>query len=406
MSDPAPLEGDVLLHCLTAGWIDERQAQAARDEAKRWHQAGNQVSMPTLLYGLGFLEQARAQALESTSPLPAPPEQIGPYAILERLGSGGMGDVYRAVDIEGRIVALKLLAEQYHLRVDASRRFRREARITRKLRHPHIVRTLDSGKDGVFRWLAMELVPGPTLKQRMDGRHCLSDEHGIVLLGQVATAMRAAGKFGILHRDIKPANIILAAPRAGWDEPFCAKLCDFGLANAGAIAVGDPNGSSALDITANGISLGTPHYMSPEQAQGHRDLDQRTDIYAMGAVLFHCLTGKTVHPGGDSQTIMTQQVLGGIDFRPLQYRHVSPALTTLLQSMLERDVAKRVQDWDSVLVQVHMLAPHLTVAIASDEATRNGSGLWSSVSRIMRWSVGAIIGFAALGSAIWWILCG
>jgi eukaryotic-like serine/threonine-protein kinase len=246
---------------------------------------------------------------------------FGPYKIVEKIGAGGMGDVYRALDTRlEREVALKLISDSFlvsdagggspspagtpHSRVHLSHeRFLREARAAATLNHPNICAIHDVGEQDGQPYLVMELLRGETLKQYLT-HHSLSPIEVLTLGQQAASALAAAHARGIVHRDIKPANLFVVD---GGRDRKQLKILDFGLAKKqGAEASPDsryfdtrshPDGATGtLDLTTPGSTVGTAAYMSPEQAKGD-PLDARTDLFSLGSVLYEMATGQTPFAG-------------------------------------------------------------------------------------------------------------
>lgn len=207
---------------------------------------------------------------------PAPGQTFGIYAIDSLLGRGGMGTVYLATDERlGRRVALKVLAPELAGDDDFRARFLRESKLAASLDHPNVIPIYDAAEiDGVL-YLAMRYVDGPSLHTLLRARGALTPEEAIRIAEQIGGALDAAHAAGLVHRDVKPANVLLAEPGSH------AYLCDFGLAKQ----------MSEAGATRTGVFLGTVDYCAPEQIEG-RPVDGRADLYALGGVLFHCLTGR------------------------------------------------------------------------------------------------------------------
>jgi len=226
-------------------------------------------------------------------------ETLGHYKILERIGAGGMGEVFRARDTRlGRTVAIKVLTPAVAADPDRRARFLQEARATASLSHPNIATLYEIGEDQGQMFLVFEYVPGDTLKKLIAGR-AMNPRRVIDLAVQIADALAEAHAEGIIHRDIKPDNIIVT-PKGN------AKILDFGLATWTAGGAEREHAATMLE-TAPGATIGTVAYMSPEQALGER-VDQRTDIFSFGAVLFEMLTGKLPFNAGSSTALALQIV--------------------------------------------------------------------------------------------------
>ncbi|NJM08568.1 serine/threonine protein kinase, partial [Candidatus Gracilibacteria bacterium] len=201
---------------------------------------------------------------------------LGRFTIIEELGRGGMAVVYKAVQSDlDRVVALKVLPLELSRDSSYIARFRHEARSAARLEHPHIVPIYEIGEADGAHFIAMKFIPGQTLKEVIQQEHAMGLARAVELLTPIAAALDYAHRHGVVHRDIKPSNMMLTGE--GW-----MYLTDFGLAK----------GATAGDgLTRTGTVMGTPEYMSPEQAQGLLEVGPASDIYALGVVLYEMLTG-------------------------------------------------------------------------------------------------------------------
>jgi eukaryotic-like serine/threonine-protein kinase len=314
------------------------------------------------------------------------------YHVEREIGAGGMATVYLAQDLRhDRNVAVKVLRPELGALIGADR-FLAEIKTTAHLQHPHILSLLDSGEAAGFLYYVMPYVEGESLRSRLSREHQLPIEDAVRIAREAADALDYAHRHGIIHRDIKPENILLTEEHA--------LVADFGIARAldgGAgtrSRVGGQRGSGAEErLTETGLSLGTPAYMSPEQAAGERSLDGRTDIYSLGVVLYEMLAGEPPHTGPTAQAIMARRLS---EAAPPVVR-VRPAVPDSIDAALRRALAPVPADRFPRAIDFcrALTLPSAAVTIPSQpaDATRVAT---PRISRTMLLGLGFLLGLGVL----------
>jgi eukaryotic-like serine/threonine-protein kinase len=277
-------------------------------------------SLGDLMIELGFITKAQLDLALAEQRRRLKDLVVGPYHIIDKLGSGGMGAVYRAqVPDTGVEVALKLLPKKWSNDPNFLSRFHREAKLGMDLNHPHLVRTIDFGESKGTYYIAMEVVEGGTLDHHLHVSGAIPERTALKIARDLLGAMQYAHEKGLIHRDIKPSNIL-------FDREGKSKLSDFGLVKAV-----DPD----PEFMTQGTTVGTPHYMAPEQARGE-PLDIRADLYAMGATLYHALTGQTPF-SGSSAAVMHSHLKRELPPPETLNPNLSPGCVAIIKRLMAKD---------------------------------------------------------------------
>ena len=295
------------------------------------------------------------------------------YRLERELGHGGMATVYLAQDLKhDRAVALKVLKPELAHALGPER-FLREIQVTAQLDHPHILPLLDSGDAGGFLYYVMPYVQGETLRTRLTREKQLPLDDALQIAAEVADALNYAHGQGIVHRDIKPENLLLAGRHV--------RVADFGIARAVTAAGGD-------SLTATGVAIGTPVYMSPEQAGGSKDVDGRSDLYSLGCVLYEMLAGHPPFTGGTAHEILARHSMDAVPSLAAARPTVPEGLERAIATALAKVPADRFS----------------TAAQFADALARRGSsatvGAARSSRRVARLAVIAVAGMVTVGGAI------
>jgi eukaryotic-like serine/threonine-protein kinase len=349
----------------------------------------------------------RPGALTSLDGNPMLDRDFGPYKIVAALGTGGMGEVYRAHDRKlGRDVALKFLPAHFTADPERRARFAREARVLATLNHPNIGAIYGLEEAGGQSALVLELVEGPTLANRLQ-QGPMKITEALAVARQIAEALEAAHEKGIVHRDLKPANVVLH--RAAASEPsgsdIRAKVLDFRLAKPIVLLGRDSptvHPADSFDWTAEGRIVGTPAYMSPEQTRG-QGVDKRTDIWAFGCVLFEMLSGRRPFDGNTATDTFARILEHEPDWSGL------PAATPdvvrkLLKRCLEKDLSHRLRDIGDARLELEDARSPLR---AVSTGTFREHGRWQSRGRwrVLAGVAAAFVSGAAVGG-VWWVQTG
>ncbi|HEX7898981.1 MAG TPA: protein kinase [Planctomycetota bacterium] len=283
---------------------------------------------------------AHIQKLQSQASGGAGKLQIPGYEILSKIGQGAMGSVYKARQVSmDRVVAVKVLAGRYSKDRSFVERFLREARAVAKLNHENVISGIDVGELAGLHYFVMEFVDGAPVTSIMRKEPRIPEKRCLEIGQHVARALSHAHKHGIVHRDVKPENIMITSSGV-------AKLCDLGLAKQ---TKGDTG------ATMDGQSVGTPNYISPEQARGEENIDIRSDIYSLGCTLYHMATGTTPFDGPNPMVVMTKHVTEWAEQPKKRHPGLSDGFNGLVVKMMQKRREDRPQDPEALLTEIDIL---------------------------------------------------
>ncbi len=330
MADPTPSEAGPTFESVAVerGYVSPVQLDECREIRKKVAEAGLETSLEEVLVKKGFLNRQQVTAINASLGR-GPRAVIEGYTILEKIAQGGMGAVYKARQTSmDRVVAIKVLLPKFAKEKDAVDRFLREAKAIAKLSHPNIVAGIDAGVANGIYYYAMEFIDGDSMDRvvRRDG--AMHWSQALPVIQQVAGALDHAHRQGFVHRDIKPGNI-LRLPDGS------VKLADLGLAR---MASGDD-----IYLTQTGVILGTPAYISPEQARSERMIDIRSDLYSLGITLFEFLSGRPPYESDNAIVVVTKHTSSDVPVQKLLDARVPEDVVEVVRKMCARDRRVRYQ---------------------------------------------------------------
>ncbi len=284
--------------------------------------------LAVILVKRGWLAEEQAKQVYALIEPEGRQTQIAGYRLVEKIGRGAMGTVYKAIHLNlHRVVAIKILRRELISEKTHVERLKSEASILASLDHPNIVRALDAGESNGFPYVVMEYVEGETLRDRINREGPLSENEALRIARALADALERARRMGVVHRDVKPGNVLMSK-RGG--EP---KLMDLGLAK----------GPVDLELTQHGATVGTPQFISPEQAEDPRKADTRSDIYSLGATLYAMLTGRPPFKGATLAEILTKVLYEQPTPVRARNQRISPETGYLVERMMLKDPTLRYQ---------------------------------------------------------------
>jgi eukaryotic-like serine/threonine-protein kinase len=336
-SDPR-LDEERLLHALVSrGLTTAQEAKACR--AGPNGEAGPEPLLARMTAAGALTDSQARRAKEELSTLLG--QEIPGYLLMEKLGKGSMGLVYKARQISmDRLVAVKLLHPRLAADPEFLKRLTHEAHLAAKLSHNNIVQAIDVGSAGPLHYFVMELVEGKTIRQELDAGKVYGEREALEIVIQIAQALQHAAKRGLIHRDVKPANIVLTADGV-------AKLADLGMARQTA--------DLARVKRERGLTIGTPYYIAPEQVRGLEDVDVRADLYSLGATLYHMTTGQPPFPGKGVERILEAHLNEELTPPDHINQQLSSGLGEVVELLMAKDRRRRYATAEDLIIDLECL---------------------------------------------------
>ena len=328
---------------LRAGVVDEsalRQGLSLQDDLFK---QGKVVSLDRVLVARGLIPREALTTLSVGDPVAKQP--FANYRLLRAVGEGGSSVVYEAIyKPNGAQVAVKVLDAVQSLRQDLLERFYEEARLLISLEHENVVAGYEVGSEHGLHFFSMDYIQGPTVLQMIERAGAIEPQTAIWVTVQLARALAHLHHKGLLHRDIKPGNVMI-------DATGRARLIDLGLARRMERPEPAPDAGEAA------LTVGTVEYISPEQARGRDDLDERTDVYSLGVTLYHMAVGDVPFHGETSYEVMAKHILTALDAMKVKTRRIPPAVHYAITKMMAKDREFRYRDCDQVVADLARFLP-------------------------------------------------
>ncbi len=314
---------------LKLGYVSKEQLRKALAIQKKLEKQGkNPPRIGEILVQKGFMSEEEAQSVFRLQGIKGGHTNIEGYEILEKIGQGSMGNVYRAKQLSmDRTVALKILSPDLAKDEKFVERFFREARSVARLNHPKIMQGIDVGESNGVHYFVMEYLDGPTVGDIVRRGGAMDQRRAIHIAEQISQALEHASEHDLVHRDIKPDNIMMTSSGT-------AKLCDLGLAKV----ISDDKEENKKK------RMGTPNYISPEQARGDDGIDIRTDIYSLGATLYHMVTGRVPFEGEGAREVIRKHIDEPL-LPPSEVREeLDPKIDNIIKKMMKKDPEDRYEN--------------------------------------------------------------